>query len=68
MKGLEDKRGQLFFEFIRVLKDKQPKFFLAENVSGILAPRHKEAVKNIIKQFEKCGYKVSLKLLNAHDY
>lgn len=68
MRGIEDKRGQLFFEFIRVLRDKKPKFFLAENVSWILAPRHSEAVKNIIKEFEKCWYKVSLKLLNAHDY
>lgn len=68
MRGIEDKRWQLFFEFIRVLRDKKPKFFLAENVSWILAPRHNEAVKNIIKEFESCGYDVNLKLLNAHDY
>jgi len=68
MRGINDHRGKLFFEFIRILKDKQPKFFLAENVSGILLARHKEAVENIIQEFEKAGYKVKIKLLNAHDY
>ena len=67
-RGINDKRGQLFFEYIRLLKDKQPAFFLAENVSGILHPKHKEAFENILKQFEDVGYNVSYKLLNANDY
>jgi len=67
-RGINDKRGQLFFEYIRILKEKQPKFFLAENVSGILHPKHSEALSNIIKEFEKAGYNVSYKLLNANDY
>lgn len=46
-RGIDDMRGQLFFEYIRILKSKQPKFFLAENVSGMLQGRHSEAVKNI---------------------
>ncbi len=41
---------------------------MAENVSGILLPRHQEAFKNIITNFEEVGYNVSYKLLNAHDY
>ncbi len=68
LKGIEDDRGKLFFEYIRILKSVQPKFFLAENVSGMLADRHSEAVKNIIKMFEECGYDVSLTLVNAKDY
>jgi DNA (cytosine-5)-methyltransferase 1 len=68
LRGIKDQRGQLFFEFIRILKDKQPKFFLAENVSGMLAPRNKEALKNIKKLFSDCGYNLSVKLLNAVDY
>ena len=68
LRGIEDERGKLFFEFIRVLKDKSPKFFVAENVSGMLADRHKQAVKNIIAQFEDAGYNISVKLLNAADY
>lgn len=67
-RGINDKRGQLFFEYIRLLKDKQPTFFLAENVAGILHPKHKEAFDNILKQFADAGYDVSYQLLNAHDY
>lgn len=67
-RGIEDHRGQLFFEFIRVLRDKRPLFFLAENVSGMLAPRHSEALQNIKNHFIESGYNLSLKLLNAHDY
>lgn len=67
-RGINDKRGQLFFEYIRILKEKQPLFFLAENVSGILQPIHREAFKEIIRQFEEVGYNVSYKLLNANDY
>ncbi|CAA6823010.1 MAG: DNA-cytosine methyltransferase (EC [uncultured Sulfurovum sp.] len=68
LRGIEDDRGQLFFEFIRVLRDKKPLFFLAENVSGMLAPRHSEALENIKKHFTDSGYTLSFKLLNAHDY
>jgi len=67
-RGINDKRGQLFFEYIRILKEKQPLFFLAENVSGILLPRHREAFSQILKQFEDVGYNISYKLLNANDY
>jgi len=67
-RGINDKRGQLFFDYIRLLKEKQPKFFLAENVSGILHPKHAEAFSNIIKEFEGAGYVISWKLLNANDY
>lgn len=68
LRGINDHRGQLFFEYIRILKDKQPSFFLAENVSGILFERHREAFSEIIKQFNEIGYNVSYYLLNAHDY
>ena len=67
-RGIEDDRGQLFFEFIRVLRDKKPLFFLAENVSGMLASRHKEAFENIKNHFTDSGYSLSFKLLNAHDF
>lgn len=68
LRGIDDARGQLFFDYIRILKSKQPKFFLAENVSGMLANRHSEAVQNILKLFSDCGYDVSLTLVNAKDY
>lgn len=68
LRGIEDHRGQLFFEFIRVLRDKKPLFFLAENVSGMLASRHSDALENIKNHFIDSGYNLSFKLLNAHDY
>lgn len=68
LKGIEDERGQLFYEYIRIIKDVQPRFFLAENVSGMLAQRHSAAVTNFLKLFDEAGYYVSMKLLNANDY
>ena len=68
LRGIEDDRGQLFFDYIRILKAFKPKFFLAENVSGMLADRHSNAVQNILKLFDAAGYDVSLTLVNAKDY
>ena len=68
LRGIEDARGQLFFDYIRILKEFSPKFFLAENVSGMLANRHSSAVQNILRLFEGAGYSVSLTLVNAKDY
>lgn len=68
LKGIEDARGQLFYDYIRILREFKPKFFLAENVRGMLANRHSEAVKNIIRLFDESGYDVTLTLVNAKDY
>lgn len=68
LRGIDDPRGKLFYEYIRILKDKQPKFFLAENVKGMLATRHNLAVQAIMSQFENAGYDVYISLLNAKDY
>ena len=68
LRGIEDARGQLFFDYIRILKEFRPKFFLAENVSGMLANRHDAAVQNILQMFGEAGYNVSLTLVNAKDY
>ena len=67
-KGIQDPRGKLFSEYIRILQNKQPLFFLAENVSGMLHKKHSSALKNIIASFEESGYVVSYKLLNAVNY
>ncbi len=68
LKGIDDARGQLFYDYIRILKDKQPKFFLAENVVGMLSKRHKEAVEEIKKMFVGCGYNLTVSLVNVADY
>ncbi|MGB5898995.1 MAG: DNA cytosine methyltransferase [Geitlerinemataceae cyanobacterium] len=67
-RGINDDRGLLFLEYIRILRDKQPKFFLAENVSGLLHKKHSAALKNIISAFEEAGYVVLIDLLNASNY
>lgn len=67
-KGIEDARGQLFYEYIRILRAIKPKFFLAENVSGMLADRHNYAVQNILKLFGDAGYDVTMTLVNAKNY
>ncbi len=68
LRGINDARGMLFFEFIRILKAKQPKFFLAENVSGMLFTKHAEALSNIKKMFDSSGYNLSFYSLNSSDY
>lgn len=67
-KGLDDKRGQVFLEYIRVIRDKQPLFFLAENVSGMLSKRHADALAYIVEQFNNLGYHFTYKLLNTVNY
>lgn len=68
LKGIEDARGQLFYEYIRILRETQPLFFVAENVSGMLAKRHSDAVNGFMKLFDEAGYDVNLKMLNANDF
>lgn len=68
LRGIDDERGRLFFDYIRILRSVMPKFFLAENVRGMLANRHNKAVNNIISLFEDSGYNVIVKLVNAKDY
>lgn len=67
-KGIADKRGQLFYEFMRILADKKPKFFLAENVSGMLVSTHQEALANIKQMFTDIGYDLSFQLLNVSNF
>ena len=66
--GVKDDRGKLFFEMCRILRDKKPKCFIAENVKGILSANGKSAFPLIIKEFEDSGYNVSYRLLNAVNY
>ena len=69
-RGIEDPRGQLFRDYIRILKKVQPLFFVAENVSGMLAPRNAKAVEEFLNEFRNAGigYNVQLKMLNAKDF
>jgi len=67
--GIEnDISGKLFFEMVRILKSKKPKAFIAENVKGLLSANKGQAIKLIIAEFEKAGYKVKYKLLNSVEF
>lgn len=66
--GIEDPRGQLFLDYIRIVREKRPKFFLIENVKGILEDKHRWALDEFLRLLVDCGYNVSYKLLNAADY
>ena len=67
-RGIDDHRGQLFFEYLRLLAAKRPQFFLAENVAGLLFARHHEAFSEILDKFCELGYNVSYGLLNANAF
>jgi len=66
--GVKNNLGKLFFEMCRILREKQPKCFIAENVKGLLSVNKKEAFPLIIKEFEKCGYTVVYRVLNSVHY
>ena len=65
---LDDERNALYKFFYRVIKQKQPMFFLAENVKGILTLGKGEAIKQIIADFENAGYRTELHLVNMANY
>lgn len=65
----DDKRNQLFRDFVELVKRIKPKFFVMENVLGILTMRKGEAIKEIIEAFEEIGYHVNPPLkLNAANF
>ena len=68
MRGAKDERGQLFYEYIRVLKAKKPTFFLAENVPGIISRTHIEEFNKILSRLSALGYTVNYQLVDARDY
>ena len=67
-RGIDDERGQLFNDYIRILRSKKPKFFLVENVPGIVSKTHIKSFENFLSDFEAAGYIISWKILDAHNY
>lgn len=64
----EDERNRLYLEFLRVVRDVQPKWFLAENVRGILSLGGGAAIARIENDFANVGYRVQKKLFNTADF
>lgn len=67
-KGLDDERGILIFQVVRILNEKRPKAFILENVKGLLSIQGGEIYRMIVERLENEGYKVYTKVLEAKDY
>ena len=65
---INESRNHLYLEFFRTVNIVRPKFFLIENVRGLVSANKGAFVKDIIKRFGGIGYNVSYKILNASDY
>jgi len=66
--GIKDDRGKLFFEMCRILKEKEPMCFIAENVKGLLSANKGEAFPLIMEEFKNCGYDVKSEVLNSAHF
>ena len=67
-RSVDDSRNKLYKQMLRVIRAKKPKYFVAENVEGILTLGKGAVIQKILKDFKSIGYKVDYKLLNAADY
>ena len=63
-----DSRNSLYLQFSRVLRKKQPAYFIAENVRGILSLAAGHALASVLRGFGAAGYRVRWATLNAADY
>ena len=63
--GIKDEKGMLFFEMCRILKERKPKCFIAENVKGLMTANKGEAFPLIVKEFQDSGYDVSYQVVRA---
>jgi len=62
---IDDPRNELYREFVRVVRDLQPLFFVMENVPGMMSYRNGEIVREIVEDFERIGYRAEARVLNA---
>ena len=75
-RSMKDERNFLYKEMLRVIADKQPKFFVAENVKGLLSLNGGKVFEMIKSDFENLkdkdgkiiGYQVEARILNAAEY
>lgn len=67
-RDVKDPRNYLYLEFVRALKQVQPKYFVTENVKGLLYGYGQDIFKDMIKEFKQAGYVSYHKLVNAKNY
>lgn len=63
-----DQRNELVSKYLDMVEELNPKFFLMENVPGILGKRGKTVLVEYFKRVESIGYKIAMKILNAQDF
>jgi intein/homing endonuclease len=61
-------RSGLLFEYVKILEAKKPKYFMWENVKGVITQKHKEAFIMFLEKLCSIGYEIDFKLLNTKDY
>lgn len=67
-KGFEDMRGTMCFEMARIIKKIKPKYFMFENVQGLLNHDKGKTIRIILEEFGKLGYEITMDCLNSKDY
>lgn len=67
-KDTNDERANLYKELVKILTIKKPKFFICENVKGLMTLQKGAILKKVLQEFEDVGYHVEYKLLLASDY
>ena len=67
-RGFEDARGTLIFEIVRVLGERRPKYFLLENVPGLLNHDEGRTFTQILIALSDLGYGIEWQVLNSADF
>lgn len=67
-KGFEDMRGTMCFYMANIIKKIKPKYFIFENVQGLLTHDKGRTIRIILEEFGKLGYEITMDLLNAKDF
>src|SRR3990167_2318007 len=67
-KGMGDERGQIIFSLIKIMLAKNIKYFILENVKGLMNHDNGNSLKIILKELDQAGYKVFYRVLNSVDY
>jgi len=67
-RGFQDLRGTMFFEYARALKEKQPKYFVFENVKGLLTHDNSDTIRTMFRTFKELGYNFDFELLRASNF
>jgi len=67
-KGFEDERGSMWGESIKILRAKQPKYFLLENVKGLLSHDGGRSMEKICEELCEVGYAIDFEVLNAKNF